>query len=174
VVEKEYLTIKEFADLVKVSPQSVYKRIRKANNPIKPYLKEVDGVQCISRSAAVLYKAAAATEETNNINDQIEADQQRSEPQPEKNSIDRLLDILDQQLKEQQKQLIEKDRQLIEKDKQIEKLLDQIAEITKIVDQQQQLTALNHKNLLIDQKEETDQPQPEPQQKESFWKRFFK
>ena len=58
------MQIKDFADLVGVSPQSIYKRMKKENNPIKPYLKEVKGVQCISKAAAVLYKAAAAAEDT--------------------------------------------------------------------------------------------------------------
>lgn len=175
MVVKEYLSINEFAELVGVSPQSIYKRIKKENNPIKPYLKEVEGVKCISRSAAVLYKSTAAAEETENIIDQKETNQPRSEQQqPQRNSMEQLLDILDQQLKDQREQLKEKDRQLMEKDKQIEKLLDQIAEITKIVDQQQQLTALNHKNLMIDQKEDEDQPRSEQPKKKSLWERLFK
>lgn len=176
MLNKEYLSINEFAELVGVSPQSVYKRIKKENNPIKPYLKEVEGVKYISRSAKILYKSAAAAEEKEDIIDQKEINQTRSDQQqqPERNSMERLLDILDQQLKDQQQQLKEKDRQLMEKDQQIGKLLDQIAEITKIVDQQQQLTALNHKNLMIDQKEAEDQPRSEQQPKKSLWERLFR
>ena len=49
-MEKDLLTVKEFAELAGVSVQSIYKKLGKANNPIQRYLKVVDGVKYIAVS----------------------------------------------------------------------------------------------------------------------------
>lgn len=50
---KEYLSIKEFAELVGVSQQAIYKQL---NNKLKPYLKVVDNKKMLNKSAVELFK----------------------------------------------------------------------------------------------------------------------
>jgi len=149
-VGEEFLTVKEFAELAGVSVQSVYKKLGKSNNPIQRYLKVVDGVKYISRTALdVLYAsgpAPRAEEREQSILD--------DEPQQMKNSTDRLLDILEQQLEEQRRQIQEKDIQIAAQNEQIKSLLARLEESSKIIDQQQKLTAMNTKALLETEKKE--------------------
>lgn len=71
-----------------------------------------------------------------------------------KNSTDRLLDILEQQLEEQRRQIQEKDIQIAAQNEQIKSLLARLEESSKIIDQQQKLTAMNTKALLETEKKE--------------------
>ena len=59
-MEKEYLSIKEFAAAVGISPQAVYKQL---NNKLKPYLKTVDGKKTIEKSALFLFEKEPKTNE---------------------------------------------------------------------------------------------------------------
>lgn len=59
-MEKEYLSIKEFAAAVGISPQAVYKQL---NNKLKPYLKTVDGKKTIEKSALSLFEKEPKTNE---------------------------------------------------------------------------------------------------------------
>ena len=146
-MEKDLLTIKDFAQLAGVSVQSIYKKIGKPNNPIQRYLVELKGLKYIRRAALdVLYSpaptAAASPAEIE------EQPPQTDEPAKTKSSTDRLLDILETQLADQRRQLEEKDKQIADQSRQISQLLEQIAESTKIINQQQQLTAMNTQLLL--------------------------
>ena len=51
-MEKEYLSIKEFAAAVGVSQQAIYKQL---NNKLKPYLKVVDSKKMLEKSALSLF-----------------------------------------------------------------------------------------------------------------------
>lgn len=146
-MDKDLLTIKDFAQLAGVSVQSIYKKIGKPNNPIQRYLVVVDGLKYIRRSALdVLYSPApAATAGTVSQNEQPP---QNEEPAQTKSGTDRLLDILETQLADQRRQLEEKDKQIADQSRQISQLLEQLAESTKIINQQQQLTAMNTQLLL--------------------------
>ena len=125
-MEKDLLTIKDFAQLAGVSVQSIYKKIGKPNNPIQRYLVELNGLKYIRRAALdVLYSPApAAAASPAEVEEQPP---QTDEPAKTKSSTDRLLDILEQQLEDQRRQL---------------------AENAKIINQQQQLTAMNTQFLL--------------------------
>ena len=73
-------------------------------------------------------------------------------------------------------QLEEQRRQLQEKDKQIESLLKRLEETSQLINQQQQLTALNHKTLTDQQEKEADLPlqdeKPLQQEHKSLWDRI--
>lgn len=125
----EYLSIKDFAESVGVSKQSIYQRIRKSDDEIKPYLKKQNGKMMVRKSAMELYNGKKDKEE--NIN-----------------STERLLNIFE-------KQLAEKDKQLAEKDDQINKLLKSLDDIQKLLDQQQQLNGMQNQ-ILIESKEIKD------------------
>lgn len=181
---KDWLTVKEFAELAGVSVQSIYKKLGKANNPIQRYLKVVDGVKYISYTAyEVLYSGSPAPR----VAEQEQPPQMEEQPQV-KSSTDRILDILEQQLEEQRRQLQEKDKQIAAQAEQINSLLARLEESSTIINQQQQLTAMNIKGLLAAEptpapatEEEPPQqpevaeemPPPPPPQKKGFWSRLF-
>jgi hypothetical protein len=173
-MEKQFLTVKELAELAGVSVQSIYKKLGKPNNPIQRYCKVVDGVKCIDRRALdILYNAATVAREA----ETVEPVPQVEEPPKSQNSTDRLLDILERQLEEQRRQLQEKDNQIAEQNKQISSLLARLEDCSRIIDQQQQLTAMNTQALLtaetVEPEKETEIVEPQPPQKQSFWGRLF-
>ncbi|MBQ7908609.1 MAG: hypothetical protein IJ311_03835 [Elusimicrobiaceae bacterium] len=179
-MEKDLLTVKEFADLAGVSVQSIYKKLGKANNPIQRYLKVVDGVKYIERRAyAILYSSAPAPTAAEEAPPAIVEEQtppqpgESEAPPPPKSSTDRILDILEQQLEEQRRQLQEKDKQIAAQTEQINSLLARLEESSQIINQQQQLTAMNVKALTGGESKEEPaavdvEPQPQPEEKQTM------
>lgn len=53
---KEYLTIKEFSKRVNTTPQSIYKKLNKKDNPLNNYVKVVNGKKMLSVKALKLYQ----------------------------------------------------------------------------------------------------------------------
>ena len=178
-MEKDLLTVKEFADLAGVSVQSIYKKLGKANNPIQRYLKVVDGVKYIERRAyAILYSSAPAPTAAEEAPPAIVEEQtppqpgESEAPPPPKSSTDRILDILEQQLEEQRRQLQEKDKQIAAQTEQINSLLARLEESSQIINQQQQLTAMNVKALTGGESKEESaavdvEPQPQPEEEQT-------
>lgn len=178
-MEKDLLTVKEFAELAGVSVQSIYKKLGKANNPIQRYLKVVDGVKYIERRAyAILYSSAPAPTAAEEAPPAIVEEQtppqpgESEAPPPPKSSTDRILDILEQQLEEQRRQLQEKDKQIAAQTEQINSLLARLEESSQIINQQQQLTAMNVKALSGGESKEEPaavdvEPQPQPEEKQT-------
>lgn len=189
-MENDLLTIKEFAEFAGVSVQSIYKRLSKPDNPIQRYLTTVERVKYIQRKAYyVLYnpEAAPAAEDKEPQPVEQEQPQEKQEQPKPKNSTDRILDILERQLEEQRRQLQEKDNQIAAQNEQIKSLLERLEDSTRIINQQQQLTAMNTKALLgtdktadepaapveVEQEPPKQQEQTPPPQKRSFWQRLF-
>lgn len=152
-MDNEYITIKEFADISGVSVQSVYKKIKQENNPIKPYLKRFKNKLYIKRTAL------------DTITPGEEHQKQKQNENPATKAEEKLVSILESQLSELREQLKFKDEQLREKDIQINQLLNQVSESMTLLNQQQQLTALTAK---------APAELPEPGAKKSIWKRIFK
>lgn len=147
-MEKEYISIKEFSELAGVSQQSIYARIKKPHNPIQPYLKVVEGKTLIRKTALKdLYSNDSKQEEI-------------------KEPMERVLDILENQL-------AEKDRQLQEKDNQIESLLKRLEDTERLLDQQQQLKAMETKLLIDKQDIQADNEEQKPEEKKGFFSRLF-
>lgn len=128
-MEKEYLSIKEFAAVVGVSQQAIYKQL---NNRLKSYLKVVDGKKMLEKSALDLFKK-------------------------KENSIDmqqQLLNMLQTELNEKNQQLNEKDKQISE----LQKLLDQAQKLNamdkqKILELEDKMAAADQK-----QSQEVEEP----------------
>ena len=57
-MDKEYLSVKEFAAAAGLTPQAVYKKL---NNQLKPYFKMVDGKKTIEKSALELFDRSSET-----------------------------------------------------------------------------------------------------------------
>ena len=92
--QKEYLTIKEFADIAGVSKQAVYQRL---TGTLKPYVNIKDGVKYINIRALELYKGDDAVKKLKKNN------------QEESNSVqvDSMVELLKRELDQKNKQIDE-------------------------------------------------------------------
>ena len=92
--QKEYLTIKEFADIAGVSKQAVYQRL---TGTLKPYVNIKDGVKYLNIRALELYKGDDAVKKLKKNN------------QEESNSVqvDSMVELLKRELDEKNKQIDE-------------------------------------------------------------------
>ena len=144
----EYVTIKEFCKLAQISPQSVYKKIKKPDNQLNNFIKLVDNKKMISLEALKLYQKE-------------ESKQEHNEPEPESATDNGV-----------SKELIELLR------KELEAKDEQIANLTKLLDQQQHLNlktmqeldaVREEKQLLLESKTEDAE---EGNTKKPWWKIF--
>lgn len=128
---KEYISIKEFAELAGVSQQAIYKQL---NNKLKTYLKVVDGKKSLEKSALELFKKQ---ENSSTVEQQ-------------------LINMLQTELNQKN---------------------EQIAQLQKLLDQEQQLHAMARQELkLLEEKKqepEVEVPEPEEPEKKSWWQRIF-
>ena len=92
--QKEYLTIKEFADIAGVSKQAVYQRL---TGTLKPYVNIKDGVKYLNIRALELYKGDDAVKKLKKNN------------QEESNSVqvDSMVELLKRELDQKNKQIDE-------------------------------------------------------------------
>lgn len=128
---KEYISIKEFAELAGVSQQAIYKQL---NNKLKSYLKVVDGKKTLDKSALELFKKQ---ENSSGVEQQ-------------------LINMLQTELNQKN---------------------EQIAQLQKLLDQEQQLHAMARQELkLLEEKKqesEVEVPEPPEPEKKSWWQRIF-
>lgn len=159
----EYVSIKEFAEMAGVSQQSIYKRIKKEDNPIQPYIKRLNNKPMISIEALILYN------KDNYIMSDITVDDtyQNNEEIIENKNNDDTRKILEEQI-------IFYKEQLKEKDKQINMLLDRIKETTKALDQQQQLTMIDKKTIFeLEEKIKEKENENEIERPKKWYQRIF-
>ena len=92
--QKEYLTIKEFADIAGVSKQAVYQRL---TGTLKPYVSVKEGVKYLNIRALELYKGDDAVKKLKKNN------------QEESNSVqvDSMVELLKRELDQKNKQIDE-------------------------------------------------------------------
>ena len=92
--QKEYLTIKEFAEAAGVSKQAVYQRLTGA---LKPYVSIRDGIKYVNIKALKLYKGDDAVKKLKKNN------------QEESNSVqvDLMVELLKRELDQKNKQIDE-------------------------------------------------------------------
>ena len=171
-MEQEMLTIKDFAEAVGVSVQSIYKKIGKPNNPIQRYLIVVDGVKYIRREAIEFLYSSKGTESPapppappkHEAEAGQTAEQQRT---------DRLLTIMEQQMEELRKQLAEKDKTISAQAEQIGSLLERLKEDNNLLKQQTQLTAIHTaKYMALEEQRKQEQEQPIEEQKKKRFRIF--
>lgn len=195
-MKTEYLSVKDFADRAGVSQQALYKRLNKLNNQLNNYIKLVENQKMIDiRALQEVYGVEVEQpiqpviqpveqpiqpnlqEEIEEKNDLIEflKDQLRAKDKQMESMLNECDTTSDEALNEAVlKQLDILNEQLKAKDKQIENL-------TKLLDQEQQLNAMNQQKILaLESKleEPTDQepiePDEPPTEQKGFWARIFK
>ena len=148
-MEKEYLSIKEFATAVGISQQAVYKQL---NNKLKEYLKVVDGKKMLDIKALELYKI---NDDSTKNSTSCTTDEQQ------------LINWLKEEIKEKNKQIallqaqIEKEQQLLNQEQQL-----------RMVEQQKYLE-LQSKYEEQDNQEPVNVVEEEPKKKGFFSRLFF-
>lgn len=157
--DKEYISIAAFAELAGVSKQAVYQRLNKS---LKAYVKDVDGKKSIdTRALEDLYSKGSCSSLEQVFQGKIQGVEQGSEEKKEGQLINKLIETLQDELKIKDEQLNEKDRQ--------------IKELHNLLDQQQQLAAMDRKKIMeledqLTRKLDPDaEPQDEPEEKKKWW-----
>ena len=165
---KDFLTVKEFAEMANKKPQTIYKQLDKR---LKPYVKIDKGQKVISAEALKDFYGVEQPFQPNSTDNQPKTteNQPNSTPiqpnstageqpnstaeteekaRPDKDieqieALNRLIEIV-------QKQLEEKDKQLAVKDKQIADLSDRLAEALQLTKGQQYITAADKTKELLE------------------------
>ena len=167
-MEKEYLTIKEFSEAAKITQQAVYKSL---NTKLKDFVLYKDNKKFINAAALSLYtnikdkdidieveqleinveqpeskveqpeRAENSTSSTENSTSSTSSFGKVEQPESKVEQPEREIELLNKTIE------ILKD-QLTGKDKQIEALNDRLAEITKALNNQQQLNLLDKKDTI--------------------------
>ena len=149
--EKDYLLIQKFAEIAGVTPQSIYKRIKKENNPIHSFLKETEeGLKLHKSALEILYnkkKNETTTQPSLEVDNLLlektkEKESKKQEKNEEASPSNKVIDILREQLEAQKLQLQEKDKQIAE-------LNERLAENQRMLDQQQRLSMADKKQILM-------------------------
>ena len=130
--DQEYISIADFAERAGVSKQAVYQRLNKS---LKAYVKDVDGKKSINiRALEDLYGKDSCSRLEQDIQGEFKGVEQGIDQEKEVQLINKLIDTLQDELKSKDEQIREKDLQ--------------IKELHNLLDQQQQLTALDRKKIV--------------------------
>lgn len=156
--EREYLTIKEVSRAAGVSVQSIYQRLETS---LKNYVKVVKGKKYLDISVLKDIYDVEVEKALKDIKQEFKQDiKDDSKGDKSDDTVKLLQDTLDTLR-----------QQLEQKDKQIK-------ELHNLLDQEQQLNAINSKKILeLEQKQEEQKTITEPEQtKETlkWWQRLFK
>ena len=125
-MERELMTVKEFAEYLGISPQAIYKRLNNPNNELNDFVQsEFNGQKLIDKRAEVLFSKPRP----NNVEQPTRAE---------------ALDVLRAELEIYRDQLKVKDDQIKAKDNQIAQMQQTIDKLTdKLTDALTQQQALN-------------------------------
>lgn len=140
-MKEQFLSIKQFAKMAKVSPQSIYKRLNQVDNSLNNYVKTVESKKMIDCRA--LYDIYGIKIEQPS---QPEVEQGEQQKQPVNDVTNQLIEMLRNELEAKNKQL---------------------AEMQKLLDQEQQLRMVEHQKLLSLKEENKT---PEESHKKHWWK----
>lgn len=155
----EYVTIKEFCKLAKISPQSIYKKLKKTDNQLNNFIKLVDNKKMISLEALKLYQK----EETK---------QEQSNPEPEsatENGVNKdLIELLRKELEAKNQQIADLNERLKQEQDTHKQLLNQEQELNLRL--QKKLDVLQEENVLLLESKATEAE--EEKVKKPWWKFF--
>lgn len=169
---KDLLSVKEIADIVGVTEQSVYKRISKVDNPIQPFVVK-EGNQLRIRKSAIelVYRKKVDNTTTQPSLEGVKKVEKETENETEQQtekgnaipsaSYEKIIDILRQQLEANQKEMEEKNNI-------IRALNERLAEQSQMLNQQQKLSALDKQQIL-----ELDEGNTEGKKKRKGFFGFF-
>ncbi len=152
-MNKDYLTVKEVAEMLGVSVQAVYNRLEK---DFKPYLKEFKGRKCLDiKVLEVIEKPNHSSEIENNFKP--------------------ILNLLESQNEQNKQQIAILQNELAIKNKQIEDLNLRLAEAHRMTEQAHYLQGAEKIEKLADSSSsEPTQEQEPPKQSKSFLSKLFR
>ena len=167
MIAKEYYTVKEIADLLKVSKTTIQKIIKAAAieydhidknrqyysfDKVKVIIKEFNADFDFSvfenqtenlQTKSEKQEGSFEKSQTENENSTTKTDNSPTDPADQLATLNRMLDLI-------QKQLEEKDKQLAIKDKQIEDLSERLKEAMHLTKEAQYITAADKTTQLIE------------------------
>lgn len=170
---KDYLTIKEFAELKGVSKTAVYKRL---NTTLKPHLTVINGVKHINRKA--LDEEVTPANSTNTVNFKPTV-----EPTVESGAESNFLKIRLTEKEEQINKLNEQIKELTESNKEKDKFIQELSLKLVELTQQSHILLQNNQVLLSDKTTITKEQnindvaragEVEETEKKSLFKRLFR
>lgn len=165
---KDFLTVKEFAEIANKKPQTIYKQLDKR---LKPYVKIDKGQKVISAEALKDFYGVEQPFQPNSTDFQPKPTENQpnsttiqpnstageqpnstaeTEEQTRPNKENEQIEALNRLIEIVQKQLEEKDKQLAVKDKQIADLSDRLAEALQLTKGQQYIAAADKTKELIE------------------------
>lgn len=162
--DQEYISIAEFAERAGVSKQAVYQRLNKS---LKTYVKDVDGKKSINiRALEDLYGIDACSSLEQDIQGEFKGVEQGIDQVKEDQLINKLVETLQEELKNKEQQINEKDIQI----KELHNLLDQQQKLTAM--DRQRITELEDKlaNVLDQSADETEETTTIQKKWWQFWK----
>ena len=137
-MEQKYYSIKEFAEMLGISQQSIYKRLKKENDPLQNYTKTEDNKTLIADSAV---REVFKREVPPNIEE--EKEENVSPP------LNDIVILLKEQIETLKKALEGKEEEIQRLSAQNKKLYEMLENQQRMTEQQQQLSALDKKNILL-------------------------
>lgn len=181
----EYISVAEFAELVGVSQQYIYKLL---NTSLKPYTKTINRKKMIDKEGLKLFSKYNSTENSTNSTPDYQPNstqeigefqpdfQQNFKPNSTSNSTDNSTtgETVNKLISLLEKQLEEKDKQLEIKDRQIQDLSNRLAEALELTKGQQYITVADKATQLNNTPAPNVAEAEVMPQKVSFWDRLFK
>lgn len=131
-----YISVREFAEMVGVSVQSIYKRMKKADDPIRDFIKIKEGKKVISVEAIeIIYDSDFCFEEIK--------EEKKNEEDTE------AIKLLKAQIEHLQKEIEFKNKQLEDLTEQLKASSERETNYQTLLNQQQQLTAIEKQKVLM-------------------------
>ena len=143
-MSEEYLSVKEFAELAKISKQAAYQQIK---GRLKSFVKVEQGKTLINKAAYFHYYSEG---QPSQIDKGVSSQSSQVEQPKEQDNVTLLLDMLKSELEE-------KNKQIAIKDKQIQDLSDRLKEAMQLTKEAQYITAADKTAALL----EAGQPKEE-------------
>ena len=151
-IDKELLTVQEFAEIVGIKKQGIYQQIRNANSKLFPYVV-FEGKRAYIKKTALeeVYKKSQGSQAQSQEGSQDS--QAQSQDGGQDSQAKNIIEFLQEQIREKDREIQEKNRQLAEKDNQINKLIE-------LANHAQLLHAATKREQL---EEAATQPEPTPE-----------
>ena len=172
-MKNKYLSITDFAERVKVSPQAIYKR---QYTDLKPFIKLVEGKKAISEAALQLFSPTNLTPAVEQpVDNQITPeDRLISSLEKELENVNSQFRLTTEMLQDEQSKNTDLQKQILNLQEHILKLSNDFSELAKqsniLFSQSQQLQALQ-----APKPEPVPEPEPDPPpEKKGWFSRFRK
>ncbi len=134
-MDEKYYSVLEFADLVKVSVQSIYQRIKKTDDDIHRYIKLQKGKRYISEKAVEIYNKDLTAG----------AEEEKTEKQNEQNEI---AEIYKKQVEYLTAEIEVKNKQIEELQERLKASSERETNYQQLLNQQQQLNGIDKQRVL--------------------------